>query len=377
MVEPGQLSVNDRVLLHLSRFATDMPPEEYPSDSTQAGIAHAVGISRTHVPRAVKALMKEGFAEELTTRVKGHERRMSVYAITPEGLRRSEAIWKEVLAAPFSVMREGAATNMTGAQIEALMGRKKAVAAISQMRDGVVEMEGKRRSPIRVMDEAPDVREFYDRDAELKAMEQFMESAAKALVVLGNRGYGTSALCRKFLDDQEESDVLWISMGGSPDVKSIQQALVDFGKGFSKEAASLRGVLGLADAIIVFDDYFEVSEEVVEFLSGLMENEGEAKLIITARQETPAYNWFYRKEQVDSGRVRELRVKGLDEVSAMKLLGNPNLEKDALKRIMMLTRGQPLVLRLLRDGDQSGLRKNTVFTAEEIGYLVFLKDKTA
>jgi hypothetical protein len=256
------------------------------------------------------------------------------------------------------------------------VGRKKAVAAVSQMRDGVVEMEGKRRSPIRVLDEAPDVRGFYDRDAELKAMEQFMESDAKALVVLGNRGYGTSALCRKFLDDQEESDVLWISMGGSRGVKSIEQALVDFGKGISKDASTLRDVLDLEDAIIVFDDYFEVSEEVVEFLSGLMGDEGEAKLIITARQETPAYNWFYRKEHVDSGRVRELRVKGLDEVSAMKLLGNPNLEKDALKRIMMITRGQPLVLRLLRDGDQGGLRKNTVFTAEEIGYLTFLKDKT-
>jgi len=377
MVEPGQLNVNDRVLLHLSRFATDMPPEEYPAETTQAGIAHAVGISRTHVPRAVKTLMKEGFAEELTTRVKGHERRMSVYAITPEGLRRSEAVWKEVLAAPFSVMKEGSVSTVTGAQIEELLGRKKAVAAVSQMRDGIVEMEGKRRSPIRILNEAPDVREFYDRDVELKAMEQFMESDARTLVVLGNRGYGTSALCRRFVDDQEESDVLWISIGESPDVKSIEGALADFGKGISKEASSMRGVLALADAIIVFDDYFDVSEEVVEFFSGLMETEGEAKLIITARQETPAYNWFYRREHVDSGRVRELRVKGLDEVSAMKLLGNPNLEKDALRRIMMLTRGQPLVLRLLRDGDQSGLRKNTVLTAEEIGYLMFLKDKTA
>jgi len=238
-------------------------------------------------------------------------------------------------------------------------------------------MEGKRRSPIRVLDKAPTVREFYGRDAELKAMEQFMESDARALVVLGNKGYGTSALCRKFVDDQEESDALWISMEGSPGVKSIEQAFVEFGKRISKEASSLQGVLALPDAIIVFDDYFDVGEEVVEFFSGLMEAEGDAKLIITARQETPAYNWFYRKEHVDSGRVRELRVKGLDDASAMKLLGNPNLEKDALKRIMLLSRGQPLVLSLLRDGDQNGLRKNTVFTAEEIGYLMFLKDRTA
>jgi len=376
MVEAGQLNVNDRVLLHLSRFATDMPPEDYPSDTTQAGIAHAVGISRTHVPRAVKTLVREGLAEELTARVKGHERRMSVYAITSEGLRRVEAIWKESLEKPFSVMREGTAMSMTGSQIENLMGRKRAIVAVSQMRDGIIEMDQSRRTPLRVLDDAPDVPEFYDRDSELKAMEQFMESDSRVLVVLGNKGYGTSALCRKFLDDQEESDALWINLVDLTTAKTIGDALLDFGKRISKQTSTIRDVLSLGEAIIVFDDYFNVGEEVVEFFAGLVDGGGETKVVITARQETPAYNWFYQKGHVDAGIVRELRVRGLDEASAKKLLGNPSLEKDALKRIMMITRGQPLILRLVRDGDQKALRKNTVFTAEEIGYLMFLKDKT-
>jgi len=376
MVEPGQLNVNDRVLLHLSRFATDMPPEEYPAETTQAGIAHAAGISRTHVPRAVKALMKEGLAEELTARVKGHERRMSVYSITSEGLRRAEAIWKEALDRAFSVMKEGEVTGMTGTQIEELMGRKRAILAVSQMRDGIVELERSRRAPIRFLDGAPDVHEFYDRDSELKSMEQFMESESRVLVVLGNRGYGTSALCRKFLDDQEEADALWITLGASSTAKGIEAKLLDFGKRVSKQASSVRDVLAIGDAVIVFDDYFDVAEEVVEFFSGIVEGDGDAKIVVAARHETPAYNWFYQKGHVDSGRVRELRVKGLDDASAKRLLGNPKLEKDALKRIMMLTRGQPLVLRLLRDGDLEGLKKDTVLTAEEIGYLMFLRKKT-
>jgi len=376
MVEPGQLNVNDRVLLHLSRFATDMPPEEYPSEATQAGIAHAVGISRTHVPRAVKSLVKDGLAEELTARVKGHERRMSVYAITSEGLRRAESIWKESLERPLSVMREGAASSMTGAQIEELMGRKRAIAAVSQMRDGVVELEKSLRSPIRLMKGAPDAKEFYDRDTELKAMERFMDSDSRILVVLGNKGYGTSTICRRFLDEQDESDALWINLTDGATVESLERALLDFGKRVSSQVSSIRDVMGLGDAIIVFDDYFTVSEDVVEFFAGLVEGGGEAKIVLTARQETPAYNWFYQKGHVDTGVVRELRVKGLDEDSAKKLLAKPKLEADALKRIMMLTRGQPLVLRLLREGDQNGLRKNTVLTAEEIGYLMFLKDKT-
>ena len=376
MVEPGQLNVNDRVLLHLSRFAADIPPEEYPSDTTQAGIAHAVGISRTHVPRAVKALMKDGLAEELTARVKGHERRMSVYAVTAEGLRRSESLWRESLEKTYSVLRGGATTRMTGSQIEDLIGRKRAMAAVSQMRDGVVEMEGSRRTPVRILKDAPDVREFYDRDSELKAMEKFMESDSRIMVVLGNRGYGTSALCRKFLDDQEESDALWVNLDASTTAKAIADALLDFGRVVSKQASSLPEVLALDDAIIVFDDYFKVSDEVVEYFAGLVEAKGVAKIVIAARQETPAYNWFYQKGHVDSGVVRELRVKGLDEDSARKLLGNPRLGKDPLRRIMMLTRGQPMVLKLIREGDQKGLKRDTVFTAEEIGYLMFLKDKT-
>jgi len=375
MVESGQLNVNDRVLLHLSRFAADLPPEEYPSEATQAGIAHAVRISRTHVPRAVKSLVKDGLAEEITARVTGHDRRMSVYSITPEGLRRAEALWQEVLDMPFSVTKEGEDISMTGAQIEALIGRKKAIAAVSQMREGVIELERSHRRPVRHLDHAPRVDGFFDRDSELRAMEEFMESASRILVVLGNRGYGTSALCRKFIDDQEDADVLWIDLGELRTPEAITDALLKFGKSISPQASSVHDVLALVDAIVVLDDYFEVSDDVVEFFAGLAEDRGDAKIVITARQETPAYSWFYQKGHVDSGIVRELRVKGLDEASAKKLLGNPRLEKDALRRIMMLTRGQPLVLRLLREGDQKGLKENTMLTAEEIGYLMFLKEK--
>jgi hypothetical protein len=76
------------------------------------------------------------------------------------------------------------------------------------------------------------------------------------------------------------------------------------------------------------------------------------------------------------GVVQELRIKGLDASSARKLLGNDKIEEDALRRIMMMTHGQPMVLRMLRENDEKSLRKNTLFTPEEIRYLLFLKDKT-
>ncbi|MGB2825162.1 MAG: hypothetical protein WBC49_00800, partial [Thermoplasmata archaeon] len=79
---------------------------------------------------------------------------------------------------------------------------------------------------------------------------------------------------------------------------------------------------------------------------------------------------------VESGAVREIKVRGLDEASAKKLLGNADIEAEAFRRVYLMTRGQPLLLKMLRDDDAEGLKKNSVYTAEEIRYLLFLKDKT-
>jgi len=376
MPESGQLNVNDRVLLHLCRFATDVPPEEYPADCTQAGIAVAVGISRTHVPRAVRGLVKDGLVTELTARVKGHDRRMNVYAVTTEGLNNVDRLWKTLLTLSYPVLGDGKTTEMTGKDIEESVGRKRAIAAISQMRDGIVRICETRRAPVRELKEAPAIEAFYGREPELKLMDDFMDSDAKVLVVLGNRGYGTTALTRKFIEGQEEEDVLWAALTPETAAKELESKLIDFGKRVRKDVTTFSEVLGLGNAILVFDDYFSASDDLVEFFADAIDNAKDAKIVISARQETPAYSWFYQKKHVDSGTVQELKIKGLDENSAKRMLGNDKIEKDALRRIMMMTRGQPMILKLLKEGDFKGLKKNTVFTSEEIRYLLFLKDKT-
>jgi hypothetical protein len=375
MPDPGQLSVNDRVLLHLSRFASDVPPEDYPPETTQAGIAVAVGISRTHVPRAVRGLIGEGLVGEITARVKGHERRMNVYVVTSEGLATSERLWKALQEQPFEVLTSGKTVSMSGKDLESMVGRKRAQAAVSQMREGTVQIDERRRTPVRDLKDAPALGPFHGRETELRAMDEFMDSASKTLVVLGNKGFGGTALTRKFVEGLDEEDVLWIQLSQGMSAERIESMMIDFGKRIEPKVASIDDVLALDNEVIVLDDYFSAEEGVVELFASIVESAKNAKTIVTARQETPAYNWFYRKEHVDSGIVREIRLKGLDEQSAKKLLGNSSIEADALKRIMMMTRGQPMVLKMLKEGDVKGLKENTVFTAEEIRYLLFLKDK--
>lgn len=361
--------------MHLFRFATDIAPEEYPPESTQAGIAVAVGISRTHVPRAVKGLVKDGLVSEITARVRGHERRMNVYVVTAEGIATSERLWQDALESSYDVTGEGVPPRMQGRDIEKLIGKKRAVAVVSQMRDGVVRLDENRRAPIRDMREAPPLEHFYGREPELRAMDAFMDSDAKMLVVLGNKGYGTTALIRKFIESQDEEDVLWVSLRPNHSSKDLEQRLTEFGKKVSKQADGLKDVMGIENLLIVLDDYYTVTEDVVEFFTRLVESGGGAKIIVGTRQETPAYNRFYQRKHLEAGIVSELAIKGLDETSSMKLLGNDKIEKDALRRIMMITHGQPSVLRMLKENDYNGLKEGTVFTPEEIRYLLFLKDK--
>jgi hypothetical protein len=301
---------------------------------------------------------------------------MNVYAVTTEGLNNVDRLWKTLMTLSYSVLGDGKTTEMTGKDIEELVGRKRAIAAISQMRDGIVRIYETRRAPVRELKEAPTIEAFYGREAELKLMDDFMDSDAKVLVVLGNRGYGTTALTRKFIEGQEEEDVLWVALTTDTTAKELESKLIDFGKRVRKDVTTFSEVLGLGNAILVFDDYFSASDDLVELFADAIDNAKDAKIVISARQETPAYSWFYQKKHVDSGTVQELKIKGLDENSAKRMLGNDKIEKDALRRIMMMTRGQPMILKMLKEGDFKGLKKNTVFTSEEIRYLLFLKDKT-
>jgi DNA-binding MarR family transcriptional regulator len=374
---PGQLSVNDRVLLHLYRFATDTPPEEYPAESTQVGIAVGVGISRTHVPRAVKTLMREGFVEEFRGRVVERDRRMSVYAVTSEGFRRAETIWKEARESIIAVVREGRRTEMKGSALEDVVGKRRAIGLLSQMKDGAVELSDRKRPPVRLLECAPAPDDFFGRTGEMEALERFLESGARVMVVLSGKGLGATSLVREFVEACDTLDVLWQTVGGRADADELGSAVISFANETGHEASDLESALALPGKLFVFDDYHSVGEGVVEFFSDVVASLGGSKIIVIAREDIPAYSWFYQKRHVDSGIVQELRMRGIDEASAKKLLGNPDIEPDAFRRVYLMSRGQPKLLRLLRDGDIDGLKRASVFTTEEIKYLLFLKDKTA
>ena len=60
MVGNPKPGVQERILLHLSDFADFMNSVEVPFSLSQMGIANAVAIARSNVPRAIAGLKDQG-----------------------------------------------------------------------------------------------------------------------------------------------------------------------------------------------------------------------------------------------------------------------------------------------------------------------------
>src|SRR3990170_3775700 len=83
------LTAGERVLLHLLNFWNAKDP---PEAITQLGIADAARLRRSHVPRTVKGLVREGYLEERDGRVHSRGRRVKLYYLTEAGLRRAREL---------------------------------------------------------------------------------------------------------------------------------------------------------------------------------------------------------------------------------------------------------------------------------------------
>jgi hypothetical protein len=120
-----------------------------------------------------------------------------------------------------------------------------------------------------------------------------------------------------------------------------------------------------------------VSEEVKDFFSHLTElslkNDG-FKIMFTEMDTTPFYCRFYDKKNIGRKKIAEITLKGLDMEGCKRLLGKPKIENDSLRKIFLLTRGHPLSIELIKEGDVNSLKKIKGFSRQEASLLLYLKD---
>ena len=368
MARMKPLSIPEKVLVHLSKIRFDADEEILPDEISQSGIAENVGISRTHVPRAVKELIKVELVSEGKGYTRSGKKRMKIYLITPKGMAKVREIEERLMGQIMPVkIQNTIVQGMTLGQIEKAFHRKIDLFGLAGDEE-FLDLDSQWSSGIVDLADSPKPSDFLDREDELEQIKHFLKSRARILVVYGARGMGTSSLVRYFTDLLSDVNILWISMARNHMLKAMEKRLETFAGMVGASAQQL--LESRSDALIVFDGYFDVEEEVVEFFSDLVERQEGARLIITCRDSTPSYSRFYRKEHVDADIVREMTVRGLTEAHARRLLGNEGIPEEAFGRIFALSRGSPMILRMLRERDEDGLRKNTTFTNEEIRFLL-------
>ncbi|MBS3782419.1 MAG: Rrf2 family transcriptional regulator [Candidatus Thermoplasmatota archaeon] len=382
MVEPTSLTYKQKILLYLSNHQRQDDMQEKQEDITQKGISQNVGISRTHLSRLLSSLSKQDLVKEKMAPVAGHNRKMKTYSLTSQGFEMAESILDELSETSIKIIQGEEEKTMpltkikkeTDGELDLLtcisLLENKDDHSIDLQEHGVFE-------PVKMIEEVPELKELYGREEEMQKMKRWIESNKSVLVVLGRKGYGASSLAANFIRGLEERHVLWISLKDTTK-KKIEDRLSHFLEKIGKGTEDIIDVLISQKAVVVFDDYYEMGSEIVTFLKKFLdhlEKSDPLKIIVTGREGTPVYERFYRKEHVNKGVVEELNISPLDQDNAQNIL-REDIKEEALDRIMMFTKGSPLLLKLLREGDKEKLCELTPWGKEQISLLMYLKTET-
>src|SRR2546428_493403 len=120
----SQVTVGERILVQLSWYLRFSDAFECPRETTQDGIAEALGISRAHAALELKRLKASARVEERMAHVAGGRTRRKVYFLTSSGAGAARALREHVRAKSVVLADRGDRREVLGAEaIEALKAR--------------------------------------------------------------------------------------------------------------------------------------------------------------------------------------------------------------------------------------------------------------
>lgn len=334
------LTAAERVLLHLHDFWNAREPIR---EATQEGIAAGTGVLRSHVPRALQALVAHGEIAESSGRIRGRGRKVKLYRLTEPGMRRARTLLDDVLervvmtdAGRSTVRKVAEAHGLRTAEVVACVGTDDTFLRPAPPTDARAGLVG--------------------REAELGVVRAWYAGPCPVLVVYGARGIGKTALVHEFLRGTGVK-ASWVDLApeGNPPPTPPEEALARRG-------------------LFVVDGYAEASEATVEWLSALVaaaSRRPPGRLVVVCQDSTPSYCRFHSRREIEAGVVREVRLRGLSLEAVKTLLGRSDLDAEAVQRVYLLTKGCPTCITRIRAGDADGLRQHARFTRAEIELLLF------
>ncbi len=391
MVTRPKPGVQERILLHLSDFSDFMNSVEVPFALSQMGIANAVAIARSNVPRAIAGLKDQGLLIERQAHVQGVSRKRKAYFLTDSGMNLADETWKRLREFQLRAILPGGNTiaSTLGEIQDQLPFTMRPVDVIRYLDDnGVLDVRSLsadlverdlskhvEKQLVTSLGDLPRLRHFYGRSTELENMVNLLEARSTTLMIPGIAGIGKTSMAAKVIESfMHRRNLMYHRCqdweGSRAFLESIADWLSNIGDSMLADYISATPVPKSADAariivdslsnspaLIVIDDYHKVSDktlhQTIQALSrGLVECEGDVGLVIFSR----SFKEVVPLKDAD-GRIVSLvlPLEGLDQESTRSLLSAfSDLDQEKLLYIHSLSRGHPLVLELINRGASAG-----------------------
>ncbi len=391
MVARPKPGVQERILLHLSDFSDFMSSVEVPFALSQMGIANAVAIARSNVPRAIAGLKDQGLLIERQAHVQGVSRKRKAYFLTDTGMVLADETWKRLREFQLrAILPAGNTISSTLGEIQdKLPFTMRPVDVIRYLDDnGVLDVRSLsadlverdlskhvEKQLVTSLGDLPRLRHFYGRSTELENMVNLLEARSTTLMIPGIAGIGKTTMAAKLIESfMHRRNLLYHRCqdwdGSRAFFETMADWLSNIGDSMLADYISATPVPQAADAarliidglsnspaLIVIDDHHKVNDKVlhqtIQALSrGLVECEGDVGLIIFSRSFKPVV-----PVKDADGRIVSLvlPLEGLDQDSTRSLLSAfEDLDQEKLLYIHSLSRGHPLVLELINRGASAG-----------------------
>ena len=373
-------------MLHLRDYADYTDSVEVPFALSQMGIANAVAIARSNVPRAIAGLKDSNLLIERQAHVAGVSRKRKAYFLTDSGMVQAEETWRRLSEHPLRLVDQEGATHTTtlAGSIEMAPFSLRAVDVLRYLDDnGMLDLRTLNEELIQrdldkhvekqlvtSLGDLPRTRAFFGRETELENICNLIDARSTCLLVPGIAGIGKTALAGKVVEaythrrnllyhrcqDWEGSRAFleacaeWLSAIGDDDLTDYIQATAVPQP--SVAVNLIVSALAESGALLVIDDLHKVNDEVlyaiIRGLSQRTDDMQECGIVLFSR----SFRAVVPLKDAE-GRISALvlPLEGLDQSASRHLLTTmPDIDISTFLHIYTLSRGHPLILQLINRG---------------------------
>ncbi len=389
------LTVDERLMLHLSSYSVLDDQLEMPFALTQQGIADAIMVLRSAVPRSIKALESKGLVEERLAHVRGASRRRKVYLLTRDGRLHINELIEKILEQKVTFIDDDGDDQLIRIRdLNDRLDTKYPVLTIvtNIEKDGTLRIEDL-REPNRKEEEeeeeeeeekpkepkkekaaapmveyllhAPRVSYFEGRNPEISEAFARLTGGCKVVVIYGIAGMGKTTMAAKIMEKMKgQRSIFWYRFH---EWDSLRNLLLHLGRFLDKSGdkklleflertpttnvgeaiTMLEDSLAKMKVALFFDDVQKGGNEVLSFFRALIpmvEAAPDIWMVVTSRDSTPFYD---RREVLVKKTVHEMELKGLDMESSFMILRTRGIEEETFHEIYNVTNGHPLSLELV------------------------------